>query len=204
MKPAILLLAALLLPTSAAIAANWHLVQNTPQMLLEADDPQPEATEGNSPAKAGKKDKKLKIWSKSAYSRPEQARPGDFYYSSDKALMEINCTNRTYRLLQKIYYAAEGQEIKSVQQVDGGKTEPIVPDSTEDRISGFACSYQPPKADLKTVRKTPSKPAVSASQAAAPEKPSKKSDTKAEAKAPEKKKPATAKPKGSSAEKPQH
>lgn len=206
MKPAFLLLAAMLLATSSALAANWHLLQNSSLMLLEADDPQLEANESSSQNKDSKKDKKLKIWSKSSYSKPEQARPGDFYYSSEKSLLEINCTKRAHRLLQKIYYAADGQEIKSVHQGEGEKSAPIVPDSTEERIYEFACTFQPKKADNKTAKTTHSKPAVSVKQPAPPEEKSKKPETKSagKGKTPVQEKSTKTKPKDSATTKPQH
>lgn len=210
MKPAFLLLAALLLPTSPAMAANWHTLQSTPQMLLEADEPEPEASADNSRDKARKIDKKLKVWGKSTYSRPEQARAGDFFYSSAKSLLAINCTKRTHQLLQKIYYAADGQEIKFVRHGDDEKIEPIVPDSAEERIFNFACAYQAAKTVSKTPKRAqpksvvPVEKPVKADKAAAPEKKPQKPEDKApsKGKTPAPAKSTTTKSKDSAAAKP--
>ncbi len=193
MNPALTLLAVLLLPVSSAFAGNWHPLQNNPQMLLEADTPQPDTSEDNDQDKTRKKDKKLKIWSKSTYSRPEQAMPGDFFYASDKSLMEINCTKRTHRLLQKVYYAADSQEIKLVRYGESAKADDIVPDSTEERISDFACTFKPSKTENRTTKSAQPKSAVSAKKPdtkdKSPQIPEVKSKTTAQAKS------STAKPK---------
>ncbi|MFH1495963.1 MAG: surface-adhesin E family protein [Pseudomonadota bacterium] len=173
MKPAFFLLAALLLPASSASANNWHVLQNNSQILLEAGEPQQEEYENNDQDNAKKKEKTLKVWSKSTYSRPEQARPGDFYFSSAKALLTINCTKRSHRLLQKIYYAADGQEIKSVRYGKDEKIEAIVPDSAEERVFDFACSFKAAKGNNKSPNRTKPKSTVTAEKPATSEKTSK-------------------------------
>ncbi|PWB54682.1 MAG: hypothetical protein C3F18_06530 [Nitrosomonadales bacterium] len=179
MNPAFLLLAALLLPTSPVMAANWHTLQSTPQMLLQADEPEVEESELQAQGKSKKKEKKLTIWSKSTYSRPEQARPGDFFYASAKSHLAINCTKRTHRLLQKIYYAADGQEIKFVHYGEDERIEAIVPDSAEEQISAFACAFRAVKANDVQRKPAMAKSAAGKEKQAgkASQKPGKKADS---------------------------
>ncbi|MDP2963007.1 MAG: hypothetical protein Q8N54_09645 [Sulfurimicrobium sp.] len=209
MKSAFLLLAALLLTSSSAVAGNWHTLQSNPQLLLEADEPQIEANEDNNQDKTRKKEKKLNVWGKITYSLPEQARPGDFFYSSSKSLFEINCTKRTHRLLRKIYYTADGQESKSVRYGEEVKYTAIVPDSTEERIFDFACAFKPAKADNKIPKRVQPKSAATEKQSTSnkaaqsgktPQKPEAKSAPNGKASAPDKS--ATAKSKDSTAAKP--
>lgn len=152
------------------MAANWHTLQSTPQFLLQADEPEVEESENKAQDKEKKKEKKLKVWSKSTYSHPEQARPGDFFYTSAKSRMAINCTKRTHRLLQKIYYAADGQEIKFVHHGEDERIEAIVPDSAEEQISDFACTFKTAKTDVKTPRRTLPKSVMSAEKPVTTEK----------------------------------
>lgn len=203
MNPALPLLAALLLSTSSAMASNWHVLQNTPQALLEAGEPQFEASDDNVQDKTRKKEKKLKVWDKITFSRPEQARPGDFYYASAKSLLAINCTKRTHSLLQKVYYAADGQEIKSVRYGGNESIEFIVPDSAEERVMEFSCGYKVAKTANKIPRRAETKSAPLKEKPATPGKTAKISEAKADSTSPStatQKKPAT-KTKDSTAEK---
>lgn len=166
------------------MAVNWHTLQSTPQFLLQADEPEVEESENKVQDKDKKKQKKLKVWGKSTYSRPEQARPGDFFYSSAKSHLAINCTQRTHKLLQKIYYAADGQEIKYVHHGEDERTEAIVPDSVEEQIADFSCAFKAAKSDRKTAKNArpktvaPSdKPATANSNGKATKKPGNKSAT---------------------------
>jgi hypothetical protein len=185
MKSAFLHLAALLLSTAPAMASNWNALQHNSEMLLEAGAPLPETSDGQDKAK--NKEKILKVWSKATYPRPEQARPGDFYYSSEKTLREINCTKRTYRVLQKIYYSSDGQEIKSVRNVGNVNSENIVPDSAAEIILDFSCASKVANKEIKPARSSPPKSPVSP--------PKKASSKNAENPTPEKKTPEKAAPK---------
>lgn len=163
MNPAFLLLAALLLPATSALAGNWHILQNNSRILLESNEPLQDSSESNIQNNDKKKEKILKIWGKSTYSRPEQAQPGDFYYSSEKTLLSINCTKHTFKKLQKIYHSADGQEIKSIRFGDSGNFEPIIPDSTEEMIHDFSCGFKAEKTGGKAAKPTqpqPIKPAI--------------------------------------------
>lgn len=129
-------------------------------MILQADDPQVEIvdkkttnTEKTPPEKP--KERKLKIWGKITYPQPKQAIPGDFYYTSAKSLTEINCTARTRKSLQKIYYDADGNEIKSIHYGVGEKSEAVVPDTPSEILFNFACAFSTTKASAKP-RATPS------------------------------------------------
>jgi hypothetical protein len=169
MNPAFLLLAALLLSASPSWAGNWHTLQSNSQMTLEANDPELEVSDGDEKGqdKIRNKEKKLKVWSKSTYSRPEQARPGDFFYSSAKSLYAINCSKRTHRLQQKVYYAADDKEIKSVRYGENGKNESVVPDTEEERVLVFACAFKVTREEGKTLKRTQSKSSVSADKPSA-------------------------------------
>lgn len=128
-------------------------------MTLEADEPLFEAED--KPSQDKKKAKKLKVWDKITYSRPEQANPGDFYYSSSKSLQEINCTTRALKPLQKIYYGADGDEIKSILYSANERTKSVIPDTAEEWVFDFACNFKPPKAVTPASRKPHPKPSPS-------------------------------------------
>lgn len=134
-------------------------------MTLQAADPQQEPADKGGGDKQKKQDKKLKVWDKISHSHPQQAIPGDFYYTSAKTLNEINCTTRTIRSLQKIYYGSDGYEIKSIHHGETMKPETIVPDTQAESIFEFVCTPKPEKttAPAKTrptpQPKTPAQPA---------------------------------------------
>lgn len=159
MNPAFLLFSALLL-SPPAMAVSWHPLRTSTQMTLEADAPQMEATDKKTEDKEKKKDKKLKIWNKITYSQPQQANPGDFYYSSSKTLSEINCTIRSHKPLQKIYYGDDAREAKNIHYGDSEKAATIIPDSQEEAVFDFACNYNPSKTTVQAAapQKSPVKP----------------------------------------------
>lgn len=177
-----LLFPALLLLLPNAEAANWHTLPGGTQMTLQADDPQPEAAD-----KEKKKEKKLKVWDKITYSRPHQAVPGDFYYTSAKSLVEINCTTRTLKSLQSVYYDGDGNELKSIHYTSSEPREAVVPDTPGESVFNFACAFKAASAIAKT---------TSHPKAPAAAKPPTKSDrSKEKTKAPQKAKtPAPGKP----------
>lgn len=115
-------------------------------MSLQAAEPQQDAAEKNEVGTQRKQDKKLKVWEKITYSRPQQAIPGDFYYTSEKSLSEINCTTRTIRPLRKIYYGSDGNEIKSIHHGETMKPDIIVPDTPAESVFDFSCAFKPTKA----------------------------------------------------------
>lgn len=159
MNPAFLLLPALLL-SPPAMATSWHSLRAGTQMTLEADEPQIEATDKKTEDKEKKKDKKLKVWNKITYSQPQQANPGDFYYSSSKSLLEINCTTRSLKPLQKIYYGDDARETKLIRYGDSEKAAIIIPDSLEEVVFDFSCNFKQMKTTVQAAvpQKNPAKP----------------------------------------------
>lgn len=129
-----------------AMAASWHTLQTSVQMTLQATEPQQEKTDKDAAEKQKKQDKILKVWNKTSYSHPRQAMPGDFYYTSEKSLSEINCTTRTIKLLQKIYYDSDDSEVKNIRHGEATTPELIVPDTPAELVFDFSCSFTSPKA----------------------------------------------------------
>ena len=182
MNPLFLLLSALLLLTPGAEAATWHALQSGVQVTLQADEPQIEAMDKNATDKEKKKDKKLKVWDKITYSRPHQAMPGDFYYTSAKSLTEINCTTRTLKSLRRIYYDSDGNEIKSVHYGASESSEAVVPDTPGESVFNFACAFNAVNTTAKTTPRPkssapaktsqpPAKPDTSKEKSKEPQKP---------------------------------
>lgn len=145
MNPVFLCFIPLFLFSPGAMAASWQTLQTNAQMTLQAAEPQQELADKNGTDKQKKQDRKLKVWDKISYSRPQQAMPGDFYYAAAKTLNEVNCTARTIRMLQKVYYGSDGNEIKSIRH-EAMKPETIVPDTQGEAIFDFACTLKPEKA----------------------------------------------------------
>jgi hypothetical protein len=164
MNPAFLFLSALFLFTPAAEAASWHTLQTSVQMTLQADEPQTEAVDKNATDKEKKKERKLKVWDKITYSRPQQAMPGDFYYVSAKSLLEINCTARTLTPLQRIYYDSDGNEIKSIHYGASERNEAVVPDTSGESVFNFACAFKAAKTVAKATPSPKSQPQAKTSQ----------------------------------------
>ena len=160
MKLSLFLLAALLLQTPSAMASKWRTLQSNSSMTLEADEPESMASEDNGQNPAKKKVHKLKVWGKITYARPQQAKPGDFFYAISKSLLAINCTKRSYKLLKEIYYAADDNAIKYIDYGEGEKSEVIVPDSVEERISDFSCPFKAEKPAIKPVPRPQEKAAA--------------------------------------------
>ncbi|MDP2784309.1 MAG: hypothetical protein Q8O38_06915 [Sulfurimicrobium sp.] len=164
MNPIFLFLSALLLFTPAAEAVSWHTLQTSVQMTLQADEPQAEAVDNNASDRGKKKDRKLRVWDKITYSRPQQAVPGDFYYASAKSLAEINCTAHTLKPLQRIYYDGDGHEIKSIHYGASERNEVVVPDTPGESVFNFACAFKATKAIAKVTPRTKPQPRAETSQ----------------------------------------
>lgn len=166
MNPAFLFLSALLLFTPVTEAASWHTLQANPQMTLQADDPQLETIDKNATEQEKKKGKKLKVWDKISYARPQQADPGDFYYAATKSLTEINCATRTLKLLRRIYFDGDDKEIKSIHYGVNDGSEVVVPDTPGESVFNFACAFKAAKALTKAAprpkTKQPTTPLVAA------------------------------------------
>lgn len=133
-------------------------------MTLQADEPQAEAVDNNASDRGKKKDRKLRVWDKITYSRPQQAVPGDFYYASAKSLAEINCTAHTLKPLQRIYYDGDGHEIKSIHYGASERNEVVVPDTPGESVFNFACAFKATKAIAKVTPRTKPQPRAETSQ----------------------------------------
>lgn len=190
MNPAFLFLSALLIFTPAAEAASWHTLQTSAQMTLQANEPQLEAVAKNPTEEEKKKDKKLKVWDKITYFRPQQADPGDFYYTATLSFAEINCTKRTLRPLQRIYYDGDSNEIKSIRYDENEKVSVVVPDTPEESVFNFACTFKAEKALTKAVPRPKTKqPATQPTAATDKKKEPPKAPAAASAKPPSKPSP---------------
>lgn len=179
MNPVFLFLSALLFFAPVAEAVSWHTLQTSAQMTLQAGEPLVEAMDKNAADQEKKKAKKLKIWDKTTYSRPQQARPGDFYYTSAKSLAEINCTAHTLKLLQKIYYDSDGNEIKSVQYDAKDRDKAVVPDTSNESVFNFACAFKAAKPVANSKKTSESKPGTSTEKTKGTQKPQATDNTKA-------------------------
>lgn len=135
-----------------AAAGNWKRVADDKKSRVEIDVATL-ARDGNS----------VKAWERETYRQPEQAKPGDFFFTSVKTLAQHHCTERTTTYLFRGYFAADGSEIKTLTAgTDLGKMDFLVPDSMEERKLAFACSYGAKKIP------TPRPPPVPADNAAEP------------------------------------
>lgn len=99
-------------------------------------------------------------WDREVYSALEQARPGDFYFKSAKALMRYNCVSRTADLLMKVYYAEDGSEITTITASYYGKPNYVIPDTEGEQKFEHACQYKKPeeKKPVAVAKKKSEKP----------------------------------------------
>jgi len=122
----------LLLSSLPAAAGNWRAVVDNEMVRAETDI-----------STLTRNGDIVKTWEKETYHKPEQAKPGDFYYKSAKSLAQHHCANRTTAYLFKAYYSEDGKEIKTI--TSGGdldKVDHIPPDSLEERKLLFACNFK--------------------------------------------------------------
>lgn len=166
----------LLLPWFAsfsAAAGNWKRVADDKKVRVEIEVTTL-ARDGNN----------VKAWERETYHKPEQAKPGDFFFSSVKTLAQHHCTGRTTTYLFRSYFAADGSEIKTIAtEPDLGKVDFLVPDSLEERKLAFACAY--------AARKTPQPVPVQADNTTeSPDAAAKPAPAKTAGKAPAKDEPA--------------
>ncbi len=124
-------------------------------------------------------------WDREVYSVLEQARPGDFYFKSAKALMRYNCASRTADLLMKVYYAEDGSEITTITASYYGKPNYVIPDTEGEQKFDYVCQYKKPE-EKKLPVVTKKKSEKTKETEAAAGKPAKKetTDNKAKAAAP--------------------
>jgi len=157
----------LALATLPAGAVSWQGIKANEGMRAEID------TDSLERGKEG-----VKAWDEELYARPEQARPGDFYFRVQKSYTLYRCGARTTGYLLKVYYGADEAYIKTFTTSDLPQQNAVIPGSLEELKYEFVCNY---KARAKSAAQVAPK-RVSA-PAAAKTAPAKKSVAKAKAKA---------------------
>lgn len=130
-----------MMPALPAAAASWHIV-STGDVKTEIDE--------SSLSRTGKK---TTLWLRASYADPQQARPGDFFFSSYKMQAQIDCTERTLKPLMKLYYAEDGGEIKAVRYTELDRPTPVVPETVEEKALQFACAAKTEPAKPEKVKK---------------------------------------------------
>lgn len=140
-----LLLSLSLFAALPAVAGNWKRVADDENTRIEIDV-----------ASLARNGNIVKAWERETHRKPEQAKPGDFFYSSAKTLAQHHCTERTTTYLFRGYFAADGSEIKTLAAgTDLGKVDFLVPDSPEERKLIFACTYGVKKPDKPSTPPAP-------------------------------------------------
>jgi hypothetical protein len=114
-----------------AEAAIWSAVISTGKMRAEMDI-----------ASFMRQGNIVTAWEREVYSEPEQARPGDFYFKSTKALIRYSCDVRTADMLMKVYYADDGSEIKTISASFYGRPNYVIPDTDAEQKFEYACNYR--------------------------------------------------------------
>lgn len=143
----------LLFSAACAVAAEWRTVGVNEKVKVEMDDATLVRT-GNV----------AKAWDREVYFKPEQARPGDFYFGSVKTLSRYGCDVRLTEMLVQVYYADDGTEIKRIiGGGDDGRPGHVVPDSVGEWKFNYACSHKlagESKIKPKAKKRTPAKAKV--------------------------------------------
>lgn len=142
-----------------AEAAIWSAVISTGKMRAEMDV-----------ASFMRQGNIVTAWEREVYSEPEQARPGDFYFKSSKALIRYSCDVRTADMLMKVYYADDGSEIKTISASFYGRPNYVIPDTDAEQKFEYACKYRkaPEKKAVAVARKKNDKPKEAGKAAQAP------------------------------------
>ena len=141
------------LATVPAGAANRQGVKANEAMRAEID------TDSLDRGKDG-----IKAWDEELYARPEQARPGDFYFRVLKSYTLYRCGARTTGYLLKVYYGADEAYIKMFTPSDLPQQNAVIPGSLEELKYEFVCNY---KARAKSAPQTAPKKVGTASAAKA-------------------------------------
>lgn len=168
MNPAFLFLPALLLFAPPSLGASWQTLKADAGMTLEAREPQAETAEAKAADQEKNKDRKLKIWSRNTHTQSQQAKPGDFYYTSSKTLWEVNCTARSVKPVEQVYYGDDGGESKHIRHTNGEKSRTTVPDTPEELLLDFACNFKQAKAAPPAAPRKPVEAEVKPSREAKP------------------------------------
>lgn len=142
-----------------AEAVNWHGIAADKTVRAEVD------TDSLERGKEG-----IKAWDQEYYARPEQARPGDFYFRLLKSLTLYRCGKRSTGYLLKVYYGENDAHIKTLTPTDLLQENTVIPGSLEELKYEFVCNYKAPakrvaKAAMPAA-KAQSKPAATAVKAA--------------------------------------
>ena len=91
----LLFLAASLLVSVSAPAAQWTGIGNKDSARIEVD----------SSSLTPPKDGKTRVWYRESYAKPKIPDSGAFSFRRMTALAEFNCTKRTAAVFQRSYYA---------------------------------------------------------------------------------------------------
>jgi len=152
---------AMLLALSAlpAGAVSWQGIKANDAMRAEID------TDSLERGKEG-----VKAWDEELYARPEQARPGDFYFRVLKSHTLYRCGARTTGYLLKAYYGADDAYIKTFTPSDLPQQNPVIPGTLEELKYEFVCNYRKGKAGVKTVPAPAKKVSTASTAKAAPAK----------------------------------
>jgi hypothetical protein len=155
------------LATVPAGAVNWQGIKADAAMRAEVD------TDSLERGKEG-----VKAWDEELYARPEQARPGDFYFRALKSWTLYRCGARTTGYLLKVYYGVDEAHIKTFTPSDLPQQNTVIPGSLEELKYEFVCNY---KARAKSA--APAAPKKVSAPASAKAASARKSVAKAKAKA---------------------
>jgi hypothetical protein len=130
-----------------AEAVNWQGIAADKNLRAEVD------TDSLERGKEG-----IKAWDAELYARPEQARPGDFYFRLLKSLTLYRCGKRSTGYLLKVYYGENDSHLKTLTPTDLSQENTVIPGSLEELKYEFVCNYKAPV--KKRAAKAPSKPAA--------------------------------------------
>jgi hypothetical protein len=152
-----------------AQAVSWHGIAANKTLRAEVD------TDSLERGKEG-----VKAWDEESYARPEQARPGDFYFRLLKSFTLYRCGKRSTGYLLKVYYGENDAYIKTVTPTDLFQENAVIPGSLEELKYEFVCNYKEPVKRIAKAAvaeaKAPSKPTATAVKAVT--KPAKKPASK--------------------------
>lgn len=136
-----------------AQAVNWQGIAANKTLRAEVD------TDSLERGKEG-----VKAWDEEYYERPEQARPGDFYFRLLKSLTLYRCGKRSTGYLLKVYYGENDVHLKTLTPTDLSQENTVIPGSLEELKYEFVCNY---KAPAKRIAKAPMPAAKAQSEPAA-------------------------------------
>lgn len=130
-----------MMPALPAAAASWHTV-STGDVKTEIDE-----------SSLNRVGKKTTLWLKASYTGTQQARPGDFFFSSYKMQAQVDCAGKTFKPLMKVYYGEDGEEIKTVRHTELDRPMPVIPETVEEKALQFACAAKAEPAKAEKIKK---------------------------------------------------